>query len=80
MAVSSNGNLYNISIENMDGKVTPVCKQIDTSSGILSSVGRRMTSLIFGGAGAGGNGSSTHLAGTRVNFAFYNVLAESFFL
>jgi len=29
-------------------KVIPVVKQVDTSSGFISSVGRRMTSLIFG--------------------------------
>jgi hypothetical protein len=29
----------------------PVCKQIDMSSGFISSVSRRMTTLIFGGGG-----------------------------
>lgn len=31
----------------------PVCKQIDMSSGFISSVSRRMTTLIFGGGGSG---------------------------
>ncbi len=61
VVVTSNGNVFNIIIENIDGKITPTCKQIDTSNSLLSSVGRRMTSLIFGGG-------SSNLSGAKVFF------------
>ena len=65
IVITSNGNLYTISIENVDGKITPITKQIDTSSGLFSSVGRRMTSLIFGGSSVGLNGSKNFKSAVR---------------
>ena len=58
LLATNNGNLWSILIETVDGKTTPVCKQIDTSSGFMSSVSRRVTSLIFGGGGGGASGNS----------------------
>lgn len=55
VVVTSNGNLWSIEIEYEDGKASPVCRQIDTSSGFISSVSRRMTSLIFGGGSGSGS-------------------------
>jgi hypothetical protein len=58
LLATSNGNLWSILIENIDGKTMPSCKQIDTSSGFMSSVSRRVTSLIFGGGGGGSSVNS----------------------
>lgn len=52
LIITTNGNLISCNIEASDEKVMPVLRKIDTSSR-LASVGRRMTSLIFGGSGAG---------------------------
>ncbi|CAF0780515.1 unnamed protein product [Brachionus calyciflorus] len=48
LIITANGNYYSVSLENQEGKNIIVTKKIDLSSSLLSSVGRRMTSLIFG--------------------------------
>lgn len=49
LVITANGNYFSIHIENNEGKSLISSRKIDLSSGLLSSVGRRMTSLIFGG-------------------------------
>lgn len=48
LVVTANGNYFSINIENNEGKILISSRKIDLSSGLLSSVSRRMTSLIFG--------------------------------
>jgi hypothetical protein len=52
LVITSNGNLISCTMEVSDDKITPILRKIDTSSR-LASVGRRMTSLIFGASGTG---------------------------
>ena len=50
MMLSGNGQLWNISIELVNGQPTIITKLIEASKGVLSGIGRRMTSMIFGGS------------------------------
>lgn len=50
MLLTGNGQLWNISVELVNGQTTIVSKLIEASKGVLSGIGRRMTSLIFGGS------------------------------
>lgn len=50
LIITANGTLWSCHIDSNDGKILPVCRRIDSSSSLFSSVSRRMTSLIFGGS------------------------------
>ena len=52
----------------------PVCKQIDMSSGFISSVSRRMTTLIFGGGGSGAS-----LNRNNQVYIFFSIIITNFF-
>jgi hypothetical protein len=47
--ITNNGQLWSITLENLNNQTCIVCKAIKASSGMLSNISRRMTSLIFGG-------------------------------
>lgn len=47
--ITNNGQLWSITLENSNNQICVVCRAIKASSGMLSCIGRRMTSLIFGG-------------------------------
>lgn len=51
MIFTANGLFFSVNIDNQEGKNVIITKKIDLSSSLLSSVSRRMTSLIFGAGG-----------------------------
>jgi len=80
LLTTTNGNLWSIIIENIDGKTLPICKQIDTSSGFMSSVSRRVTSLIFGGGGSATSAGLNRNIPNFKSFARYKNSNEFFLL
>jgi len=53
-----------VNLENVNGQHTIVCRQLKTPQGFLSGIGRRMSSILWGGV-------STTASSEAVNFLIY---------